>query len=486
MGTKLSFEGYRLSSTKPPKDSLVDLSRARKKSQQQSQSLDGYGVETRQTRSVVGKIGQPAPLSFGNGTMDARFELDLPSLQNAAAASSRSHSLLPPQVSSHLQATYQELPSTHPYSHTNQYSFVYGNPSYTASSQGYNSWDHSSSSGFSPSLGTGSYRVPQQSFAVQAPISGEPPGGAFYPSSPYHNHSDMNEDALAASAAAAVVGLGASVDSDSRLEDALDGESQDPFTPRRGHTHKRPEEPPRNDLGKITCRFQNTCAGLTFDRKCEWSKHMDKHERPYKCAEPGCEKLQGFTYSGGLLRHQREVHKMHGGTKEPLYCPFPNCKRNQGQGFTRKENRDEHIRRVHRRATDGTDTLSIGKRDRDTMESTDPLLQSALLATQEVAEEINENLDPNVDSPIAQPNLKRRRTQITNGNGIVDHIDGDLEVKSAMKRLQESNNWLLKQNQQLQEDYNRLATRISRLESDLGSHLVSGARCAVDTRMSDD
>lgn len=84
------------------------------------------------------------------------------------------------------------------------------------------------------------------------------------------------------------------------------------------------------------------------------SKHMDKHERPYKCPHAGCEKLQGFTYSGGLLRHQREVHKMHGGTKKALYCPEPNCKRNAGSGFTRKENLSEHIRRVHRRTTDGT------------------------------------------------------------------------------------------------------------------------------------
>ena len=43
---------------------------------------------------------------------------------------------------------------------------------------------------------------------------------------------------------------------------------------------------------------------------------MDKHDRPYKCNVKGCEKLQGFTYSGGLLRHEREVHKMHGGTNK--------------------------------------------------------------------------------------------------------------------------------------------------------------------------
>lgn len=85
------------------------------------------------------------------------------------------------------------------------------------------------------------------------------------------------------------------------------------------------------------------------------SKHMDKHDRPYKCAVKGCEKLQGFTYSGGLLRHEREVHKMHGGTKKSLFCPFPDCKRSSGSGFTRKENLAEHIRRVHRRSSTSAD-----------------------------------------------------------------------------------------------------------------------------------
>lgn len=76
---------------------------------------------------------------------------------------------------------------------------------------------------------------------------------------------------------------------------------------------------------------------------------MDKHDRPYICTEPGCEKIRGFTYSGGLLRHQREVHKKHGGPKTALMCLDPHCKRSTGVGFTRKENLVEHERRVHRK-----------------------------------------------------------------------------------------------------------------------------------------
>lgn len=74
---------------------------------------------------------------------------------------------------------------------------------------------------------------------------------------------------------------------------------------------------------------------------------MDKHDRPYKCGAEGCGKLPGFTYSGGLLRHEREVHGKHGGPKNSFNCPHVNCKRHTGKGFSRLENLNEHLRRVH-------------------------------------------------------------------------------------------------------------------------------------------
>jgi len=75
---------------------------------------------------------------------------------------------------------------------------------------------------------------------------------------------------------------------------------------------------------------------------------MDKHNRPYICDEPGCETIRGFTYSGGLTRHQREVHHQHGGPKASRMCPYPTCKRSTGRGFSRKENLQEHMRRCHK------------------------------------------------------------------------------------------------------------------------------------------
>ncbi|KAJ9663023.1 hypothetical protein H2198_001015 [Neophaeococcomyces mojaviensis] len=112
----------------------------------------------------------------------------------------------------------------------------------------------------------------------------------------------------------------------------------------------RPErEPPRNDKGEIVCQHP-ACSDKNeiFRRPCEWNKHMDKHERPYKCSEPTCEQNPGFTYSGGLLRHMREVHKKGvGPARRPLYCPHANCIRSTGEGFTRRENLEEHLRRRH-------------------------------------------------------------------------------------------------------------------------------------------
>ncbi|KAK1783461.1 hypothetical protein QBC45DRAFT_88608 [Copromyces sp. CBS 386.78] len=112
----------------------------------------------------------------------------------------------------------------------------------------------------------------------------------------------------------------------------------------------------KNAEGKFVCMWPGCVEDVKeFGRKCEWNKHMDKHDRPYKCGAVGCEKLPGFTYSGGLLRHEREVHGKHGGPKNPLHCPHESCKRATGKGFSRLENLNEHLRRVHTHGNaDGT------------------------------------------------------------------------------------------------------------------------------------
>ncbi|KAI0398701.1 hypothetical protein F4802DRAFT_171023 [Xylaria palmicola] len=118
--------------------------------------------------------------------------------------------------------------------------------------------------------------------------------------------------------------------------------------PRMKPIPKPEREIVKNDEGKFICVWNDCTASVKeFARKCEWSKHMDKHERPYKCHADGCENIPGFTYSGGLLRHEREVHRKHGGPKNPLYCPHEGCKRHKDSSFARLENLNEHLRRCH-------------------------------------------------------------------------------------------------------------------------------------------
>lgn len=79
---------------------------------------------------------------------------------------------------------------------------------------------------------------------------------------------------------------------------------------------------------------------------------MDKHDRPYRCYEPGCNRGQGFTYPGGLLPYRREVHKNYTNAIISIMCPYTDCNRSSGNGFKRRESLGEHLYRRHRRTDD--------------------------------------------------------------------------------------------------------------------------------------
>jgi hypothetical protein len=156
---------------------------------------------------------------------------------------------------------------------------------------------------------------------------------------------------------------------------------------------------------------------------------MDKHDRPYKCNVKGCENLQGFTYSGGLLRHKREVHKMHNGTKKSLFCPFHDCKRSSGAGFTRKENLAEHVRRVHRRTSMSADTHGlIIRRDvprREMEDSPTGKSRSSESPYNDLDEDGNEE------------DLSLKRKRVGSDSGVSDC--GNDEMRSEIKRLRQEN-----------------------------------------------
>ncbi|OAA65584.1 Protein kinase-like domain protein [Niveomyces insectorum RCEF 264] len=86
-----------------------------------------------------------------------------------------------------------------------------------------------------------------------------------------------------------------------------------------------------------------------FARKCDYNKHIQRHKRPFVCTAQNCTS-RGFTCHSDLRRHEREVHSMHGGPPK-LLCPHPTCGRHR-KAFSRQENLDSHLLRVHKMGGD--------------------------------------------------------------------------------------------------------------------------------------
>lgn len=127
-------------------------------------------------------------------------------------------------------------------------------------------------------------------------------------------------------------------------------------------TSTRPVQPPQNCDGEIICdHIDCSNKNLTFTNIRDWSKHKNKHERPYKCTVNGCTRTQGFASKGDQIRHERTVHKAlysrfstKGSTSNETlhFCDEPNCARgprNENSGFNRRDNLMDHMRRRHGR-----------------------------------------------------------------------------------------------------------------------------------------
>lgn len=125
--------------------------------------------------------------------------------------------------------------------------------------------------------------------------------------------------------------------------------------------------------------------------------------------EPGCDKIQGFTYSGGLLRHQREVHKKNINAKKLMMCPYADCNRSTGHGFTRQENLKEHLRRRHMHTENGTTT--------------------------ELSHIIASELD-GASSISAASAVKRKRGSLEDGSvELADDEENGVDMRNELKRL---------------------------------------------------
>lgn len=77
------------------------------------------------------------------------------------------------------------------------------------------------------------------------------------------------------------------------------------------------------------------------------SKFVDSHLKPFRCRQEACSK-QEFSSTACLLRHEREAHGMHGHGDRPHLCFYTGCERGlPGNGFPRRYNLFDHMKRVH-------------------------------------------------------------------------------------------------------------------------------------------
>lgn len=114
----------------------------------------------------------------------------------------------------------------------------------------------------------------------------------------------------------------------------------------------------------LVCDHPGCTVQTPFTRRSDLKKHLDRHNRPYRCDKPDCE-APAFGDIGGLFRHQREVHKIRDGDRPIVehFCPDPSCDRNS-RGFPRRWNLLEHQRRIHGISRDDSDERRVPARHR--------------------------------------------------------------------------------------------------------------------------
>jgi hypothetical protein len=73
---------------------------------------------------------------------------------------------------------------------------------------------------------------------------------------------------------------------------------------------------------------------------------MLKHSKPFKCNVPGCKRIEGFTTSNDLERHQKSIHRKDI-DKKSYQCAVENC-RNKEKIWPRLDNFKQHVERMHK------------------------------------------------------------------------------------------------------------------------------------------
>ncbi|KAI9714474.1 MAG: hypothetical protein M1820_000435 [Bogoriella megaspora] len=105
--------------------------------------------------------------------------------------------------------------------------------------------------------------------------------------------------------------------------------------------------PQQDELYHCPYVASENCQHKPTKLKCVYDKYIDSHLRPFRCKNSACTALQ-FSSTACLLRHEREAHGMHGHGAKPHLCSYKDCERAlPGNGFPRRYNLFDHMKRVH-------------------------------------------------------------------------------------------------------------------------------------------
>ncbi|XTI96120.1 hypothetical protein V2W45_1072462 [Cenococcum geophilum] len=206
------------------------------------------------------------------------------------------------------------------------------------------------------------------------------------------------------------------------------------------------EQAPRNSDGDIICDHVD-CRNktLVFANIRNWSKHKNKHERPYRCTIPGCIRTQGFAAKGDQIRHERTVHKTpnSGGSKQDstntlFFCSEPNCPRGpgSGNGFSRKDNLMHHVKQRHQRVLASSRHVSASTQ-LDIQTPVLPLPDDRQMASLEVAprkrRHASVSLTPNAVDVEDTNMRKKSKQEDRDGN---DHTEPAPRERALMREVE--------------------------------------------------
>jgi hypothetical protein len=113
-----------------------------------------------------------------------------------------------------------------------------------------------------------------------------------------------------------------------------------PALEQRGSSDSSAPQRPTSTNQDLARSYECQHCSRSFTRRCDFKKHVDRHNKPHVCKWPDCGKA--FGSFADLERHQKTVHNKQG----QFLCGEPACKRSApGKGFERKEHLQAHMKR---------------------------------------------------------------------------------------------------------------------------------------------